>query len=233
MCLAKFFIRYNNYSADAYERFVNNVATYLYEEIILHGLYIPYQPAHPSEVSAAERKRRKEWVQVKVATIGTGMLEARPIIDDTPPTKQLKQVAAEAEHRSGAVDQTEEPFFDVLVYYPAYDSTEHCVKNASGHVLHGRVKNVNYVVSLRKHLNSNATIETRSKLEEYFKKSKESNECERINEINASMENHLLGVDGIRALVSIKCARKFVWYELAYQYFQAAYTEAPKVETDP
>ncbi|KAH7721705.1 hypothetical protein AAVH_10784 [Aphelenchoides avenae] len=46
------------------------------------------------------------------------------------------------------------------------------------------------------------------------------------------MKNQLLVSDGLRALVSIKCAKKFVWYELAYQYFQAAYTEVSKVETD-
>ncbi|KAH7721709.1 hypothetical protein AAVH_10787 [Aphelenchoides avenae] len=47
------------------------------------------------------------------------------------------------------------------------------------------------------------------------------------------MENQLLGADGLRAVVSIKCARKFVWYELAHHYFQAAYTESPKVEITP
>lgn len=47
------------------------------------------------------------------------------------------------------------------------------------------------------------------------------------------MRNQLLGADGLRAIASIKCARRFVWYELAYQYFQAAYTEAPKIEVVP
>lgn len=46
------------------------------------------------------------------------------------------------------------------------------------------------------------------------------------------MGNCLLGADRLSAIVSIKCARKFVGYELAYHYFQAAYTEAPKVETE-
>lgn len=61
------------------------------------------------------------------------------------------------------------PFFDVLVYYSAFDSNEHCLKNASDDVLHGSVKNVNYVVSLRNPLNmNNLALETTSKLEEYF-----------------------------------------------------------------
>lgn len=46
------------------------------------------------------------------------------------------------------------------------------------------------------------------------------------------MENKLTSSDGLRAVVAIKCARHFVWYELGYQYFPAAYTEAPTIRVD-
>lgn len=34
-----------------------------------------------------------------------------------------------------------------------------------------------------------------------------------------------------RAVVAIKCAKKFVWYELGYRYFEAAWTNAVTISS--
>lgn len=38
------------------------------------------------------------------------------------------------------------------------------------------------------------------------------------------MGNRLISYDTFHTLVVVKCAKQFVWYQLAYQYYQAAYT---------
>lgn len=58
-----------------------------------------------------------------------------------------------------------------------------------------------------------------------FRKSKKFNLCDRVElGLNNRMVHQLISEDTFHTLVAVKCARTFVWYQLAYEYFQAAHT---------
>lgn len=40
----------------------------------------------------------------------------------------------------------------------------------------------------------------------------------------------LLGANKLHAIAAIRCAKKFVWYELAYFYFPAGYSNTQALE---
>ncbi|KAH7707554.1 hypothetical protein AAVH_25211 [Aphelenchoides avenae] len=64
-----------------------------------------------------------------------------------------------------------------------------------------------------------------SNIQERYRKSKKFNLCDRVElGLNNRMVHQLISEDTFHTLVAVKCARTFVWYQLAYEYFQAAHT---------
>lgn len=59
-----------------------------------------------------------------------------------------------------------------------------------------------------------------------FSASKEPNLCNRLTQIIYQTHEPL---NEFYVIVVVKCARMFIWYELAYRYFQAAWTNSYEI----
>ncbi|KAH7720399.1 hypothetical protein AAVH_12114 [Aphelenchoides avenae] len=100
--------------------------------------------------------------------------------------------------------------------------------NSNEDVVQGGYKNVNYLVSrvqwrLTSALASriqkdNATIRA------LFGESTKKDLCERVRDVEDALEYKFTGEGGFRTMLVTRCAKKFVWYELAWQHFDATWS---------
>ncbi|KAH7715855.1 hypothetical protein AAVH_16769 [Aphelenchoides avenae] len=98
--------------------------------------------------------------------------------------------------------------YKALVFYPANDGTEYCIRNGTGGDLYSSMhNNVRFLLAR-------------------YDQAQLFNITERVmgSTVDAALRK-------FRAVIAIKCARKFVWYELGYRYFQAAWTNAVAIPT--
>lgn len=59
-----------------------------------------------------------------------------------------------------------------------------------------------------------------------FSESRKTNLCERIAEIGSKLPNKVFGETAFGTVVIAQCARKFIWLELAWRHFKAAWSTA-------
>ncbi|KAH7720400.1 hypothetical protein AAVH_12115 [Aphelenchoides avenae] len=120
--------------------------------------------------------------------------------------------------------------YEIILYKPGSGLEEVCLINSNDGVVRDNYKNVNYLFSrVGRRLTSvlasriqkeNATIQAS------FGESNKKDLCERVRDVEDKLKYKFTGQGGFRTMLVTKCARKFVWYELAWQHFRAAWSTA-------
>ncbi|KAH7707066.1 hypothetical protein AAVH_25696, partial [Aphelenchoides avenae] len=59
-------------------------------------------------------------------------------------------------------------------------------------------------------------------------KSTKNDLCEQVRDVEDALEYKFTGEGGFRTMLATKCARKFVWYELAWHQFRAVWSTSNK-----
>ncbi|KAH7707073.1 hypothetical protein AAVH_25703, partial [Aphelenchoides avenae] len=122
--------------------------------------------------------------------------------------------------------------YEVVVYKPGSDPEEVCLMNRSSDVVQDTYRNVNYLVS-RVEAQLTSTLSKRiekdnATIRALFGKSTKKDLCERVRDVEGDLKYEFTGQGGFRTMLVTKCARRFVWYELAWQHFRAAWSTSSK-----
>ncbi|KAH7695189.1 hypothetical protein AAVH_37756 [Aphelenchoides avenae] len=125
---------------------------------------------------------------------------------------------------------TETYRFVVIVYKPGSDPEEVCLMTHNNDVVQGTYRNVNYLVSRVEaqltSILSSRIVQDNATIRASFGVSSKKNLCERTRDVEAELKYEFTGEGGFRTMLVTKCARKFVWYELAWQQFRAAWSSS-------
>ncbi|KAH7715847.1 hypothetical protein AAVH_16760 [Aphelenchoides avenae] len=126
--------------------------------------------------------------------------------------------------------------YKALVFYAAKDGTEYCIRNGTrADVYSAMHHNVRFLVArYNRTVLTDATGETNvtsfvPRIQQAFSEIVSENQCDRLKKIEGKLNGAL---SEFNAVAVIKCARKFVWYELGYRYFQAAWTNSVDIPSE-